>query len=80
MNINKVLVSTCIIPAMERMNGLVNEIQWRDRLDFNNHSVHYPFRVTGICDTFPVEISQPDDPMKRAQSFNGKYGCCVVKA
>lgn len=73
------LVSEYILPVLQRMSLLVNEINWLDRLDHDNHCPHYPTQVTGICDTFPVQISQPDDSQMRSQCFNGKYGCCVVK-
>jgi len=72
-------ISIKVLPAMRIMANLFDEIHWEDRLDFDNHLPHFDSSHTGIVDTFPVQVVQPQSSELRHLLYNGKYGCCVVK-
>lgn len=58
---------------------LLNEIIWERRLCVFNHTSYFSQFVTGIVDTFPVEILKPEDHEKASATYNGKYETNVYK-
>jgi len=68
-----------LLKAMTKMANTYDEIHWEHRLNPWNHSIHFPFHVNSIVDTFPVPVSQPVDSQLLRLLCNPKYGGCVYK-
>jgi len=68
-----------IIPTLAILANNLNEIHWEDRLDYSNHVPFFPVFFTGIVDTVPIIISQPELYSRSRYFFNPKYKACVVK-
>lgn len=66
-------------PDMHWLSRNMNEIHWDDRLSLWNHTHHFPKLFTGMVDTFPVRVSQPEDSVLGKALYNPKYGSCVYK-
>lgn len=71
----------------ETMNGMhflllidfYLEIFWDDRFHPYNHAPHFPYFVTGMVDSLPIQVSEPDDSILGSLLFNGKYKMCIFK-
>lgn len=66
-------------PDLHFLSTTMNEIHWEDRLSPFNHGEYFPAFVTGMVDTFPVYVSQPEDGLLARSLYNPKYGGCIYK-
>lgn len=69
-----------VLPTLHTLATGINEIHWEDRLDPYNHTPDFPYYVTGIVDTVPIVVLEPEDALLRHWLFNPKYGAPVYKA
>lgn len=72
-------VTDRIMPCIEWMARNYDEIHWEDRLSHWNHCPAFPLNVTGVLDTFPIEIYEPRSFSVAKLFYNVKYEACVVK-
>ena len=66
-------------PDLHFLREHMNEIHWEDRLSKWNHAHHFSLFFTGMVDTFPVCVSQPEDSLLLRTLFNPKYNTHVYK-
>lgn len=64
---------------MRYLAEVMNEINWNDRLSYWNHAYYFSNCVTGMVDTFPVFIQQPEKWETAKEFYNGKYKHTCVK-
>lgn len=79
MGISKDAFRDNILPLACRLAAAINEIQWGARLDPRNHHSLFPTTVTGIVDTFPIDVSCPLCSRAHYLFFAKKYESCIVK-
>jgi len=72
-------ISKRILPALQLMAHTFDEVHWNERLNPYNHTLHFPFYINSIVDTFPIYVSQPSDASMARALFNPKYGGCIWK-
>ncbi len=77
--LNGYTIEHYLIPALEIMYAVFDEIKWEDRLDPFNHAVHFPTRVTFMVDTYPVVVLEPVDSLYASCLYSGKYKATVFK-
>ena len=45
-----------LIPLAMNLAAVIDELSWDERLDFDNHTPHFPFLVTSMVDTMPIRV------------------------
>jgi hypothetical protein len=63
-----------VIPAINYLEHVMDEIHWDDRLSPYNHTPHFPLWFVGAVDTFPLRVLTPISSHLRKALFNPKYG------
>jgi len=69
-----------VVPIIHLCAANLNEINWADRLAFNNHHELAPNDITFITDGFPQLVWQPVDPLMRSLLYvPDKYAAVIYK-
>jgi len=72
-------IDRILIPALNKMSAVVDEITWDYRLNPWSHIEYFPNCVTGFTDSFPLYFQQPKNSTLRKGFYNAKYGGCIIK-
>lgn len=68
-----------VLPIARRYALVISEIDWRKRLEWDNHHEFFPRRETIIIDTLPIRVCIPNDRLIARLLFQPKYKGCVFK-
>ena len=62
-----------LIPLAMNLAAVIDELSWDERLDFDNHTPHFPFLVTSMVDTMPIRVyKSSNDHALEAATFAKK--------
>jgi hypothetical protein len=73
------MVHDKIIPTIHNLALVYDEVYWDDRLDLYNHTPHFAKHVTGVVDTVPIYVQQPQNSFLSKALYNPKYASTIYK-
>lgn len=70
---NNTYISNYILPSLRYLSEVIDEVNWEDRLDFDNHSFYFDKYVTSMVDTMPIFINKSIGSDVARATYNGRY-------